>query len=140
MCRNGFNQMCPDYEAFGISWDGGFQEYVRIPAAAVLRGNVVRLPDNLSYVEAAVCEPLSCTYNSWRLLNTKPGETVLVIGAGPIDACHVMINRLAGATKIIVADVSNTRLKEISCLGADKGINYPAPRGVVLRDGLSALC
>jgi len=115
--------MCPDYEAFGVSWDGGFQEYVRIPASAVARGNVVKLPDRLSFVEAAICEPFSCTYNSWRLLRTSPGDTVLIIGAGPIGACHVMVNRLAGAAKIIVADVSDTRLKEIAGLGADIVVN-----------------
>lgn len=123
MCLQGFNQMCPDYEAFGISWDGGFQEYMRVPAAAVARGNVIHLPENLSYIEAAVCEPLSCTYNSWRMLRTVPGDTVLVIGAGPIGACHVMINRLAGASKIIVADVSDVRLKEILQHGADVVVN-----------------
>jgi threonine dehydrogenase-like Zn-dependent dehydrogenase len=123
MCVSGFNQMCPDYEAFGISWDGGFQEFVRIPASAVVRGNVVKIPDNLSYVEAAICEPFSCTFNSWRMLKTSPGDTVLIIGAGPIGACHVMINRFAGAAKIIVADVSDVRLEEIARLGADMTIN-----------------
>jgi threonine dehydrogenase-like Zn-dependent dehydrogenase len=123
MCVKGFNQMCPDYEAFGVSWDGGFQEYIRVPAIAVAHGNVVRLPDGLDFVEAALCEPLSCTYNSWRMLRTSPGETVLIIGAGPIGACHVLINRLAGAGKIIVADVSDVRLREILAFGADVVIN-----------------
>jgi threonine dehydrogenase-like Zn-dependent dehydrogenase len=123
MCVRGFNQMCPVYEAFGISWDGGFQEYVRVPAAAVARGNVVRIPDGLSFLEAALCEPFSCTYNSCRRLGTSPGDTVLIIGAGPIGACHAMINRLAGASKVIVADVSDIRLKEIEQAGADVTIN-----------------
>jgi threonine dehydrogenase-like Zn-dependent dehydrogenase len=119
MCSKGFNQMCRDYEAFGISWDGGFQEYIRIPSAAVARGNVVRLPDGLSFIEAALCEPLSCTYNSWRMLRTSPGDTALIIGAGPIGACHVLISRLAGASKIIVADISRNRLDEMAKFGAD---------------------
>jgi len=123
MCVRGFNQMCPDYEAFGISWDGGFEEYVLIPAPAVARGNVVQLPEELNFIEAALCEPLSCTYNSWRMLRTSPGETVLIIGAGPIGACHVIVNRLAGASKIIVADISEIRLREISQIGADVVIN-----------------
>jgi threonine dehydrogenase-like Zn-dependent dehydrogenase len=123
MCIEGFNQMCPDYDAFGISWDGGFQEYVHIPAIAVAHGHVVSIPDNLSFVEAALCEPFSCTCNSWRMLGTSPGDIVLVIGAGPIGACHVMINRLAGAAKIIVADISAARLEEIARFGADAVIN-----------------
>lgn len=123
MCVNGFNQMCPDYEAFGISWDGGFQEYILIPAQAVIGGNVVKLPGGLSFGEAALCEPFSCAYNSWRMLGTSPGDIVLIIGAGPIGACHVMVSRLAGAAKIIVADVSSARLKEIEQYGADILIN-----------------
>lgn len=117
MCQKGFNHLCPTYEAFGISYDGGFQEYMRIPASAV--GNVIRIPDNLSFAAAAMVEPFSCTYNSWQALRTMPGDSVLIVGAGPIGACHVMINKLAGAVKIIVADVSARRLEEIRRFGAD---------------------
>lgn len=123
MCQQGFNQLCPDYEAFGISYDGGFQDYMVVPEIAVAAGNVVRIPDQLSYEVAAIVEPFSCTYNSYKALKTVPGDTVVIIGAGPIGACHVMINKLAGATKIIVADVSDSRLAEIKKFGADVTIN-----------------
>lgn len=122
-CIKGFNQMCPDYEAFGISMDGGFQEYMKIPAFAVRAGNVVPIPEGVSFEEAAITEPLSCCYNSYKALNTVPGDTVLVVGAGPIGALHVMMNRLAGATKVIVADISQERLDELKNLGADVTIN-----------------
>lgn len=123
MCINGFNQMCPDYEAFGISVDGGFEEYMRIPASAIRAGNVIPIPDNLTFEEAAIAEPLSCCYNSYKALETKPGDTLLVVGAGPIGALHAMLNKLAGATKVIVADISEERLKEAKNLGADFTVN-----------------
>jgi L-iditol 2-dehydrogenase len=123
MCIQGYNQMCPDYEAFGISLDGGFQEYIKVPAFAIKAGNVVLIPDGVSFEEAAIAEPLSCCYNSYRALNTVPGDTVLVVGAGPIGALHVMMNKLAGATKVIVANRSQGRLDEILKLGADVVIN-----------------
>lgn len=119
MCRKGFNQLCPDYEAFGISYDGGFQEYMKIPAKAIRHGNVFKIPEHLSYTEASMVEPFSCTYNSYKALQTKPGDTVVIIGAGPIGACHVLINKLAGAAKIIVADVAKSRLTEMKKIGAD---------------------
>lgn len=119
MCKKGYNQLCSEYEAFGISYDGGFQEYMKVPQAALERGNVFKVPENLSYVEAALVEPFSCTYNSYKALNTRPGDTVVIIGAGPIGACHVLINKLAGATKIIVADVAASRLTEMKKIGAD---------------------
>lgn len=118
-CRKGYNQLCPDYEAFGISYDGGFQEYMKVPNKAIKQGNVFKIPDNLSYVEASMIEPFSCTYNSYKALQTKPGDTVVIIGAGPIGACHVLINKLAGATKVIVADISSPRLEEMKKIGAD---------------------
>ena len=123
MCMQGLNQLCKDYEAFGISYDGGFQEYMRIPENAIREGNVIELPEHLSYEEAAMVEPFSCTYHSYKALGTVPNEVVVIVGAGPIGACHVMINRLAGASKMIVADVSDSRLAEIKKFGVDITVN-----------------
>lgn len=122
MCIQGYNQLCPDYDAFGISLDGGFEEYIRIPQSAIARGNIIGIPDNMSYIEAALTEPFSCTYNAFQAIDTRPGDVVLIIGAGPIGACHVMLNKLAGA-KVIVADISPERLIEIQKFGADVVIN-----------------
>ena len=122
-CRKGLNQLCADYDAFGISLDGGFAEYMKIPAKAIQQGNVVKVPETLTYEEAVLVEPLSCCYNSWRALGTKPGDSVLIVGAGPIGALHVMMNRLAGASKVIVADISTPRLEKIRDFGADVVIN-----------------
>lgn len=122
-CRQGYNQLCPEYDAFGINLDGGFEEYMRIPESAIKGGNVVKFSDNISYEEAALVEPFSCTYNSCKRLGTKPGDVVVIIGAGPIGACHVMINRLVGASKVIVADIEEKRLEEIKNFGADLTVN-----------------
>ena len=122
-CMKGYNQLCPDYEAFGISLDGGFQEYMLIPQEAIIRGNIVEIPENMSFVEAALVEPFSCVYSSYRMINVSPGDTVLVIGAGPIGACHVMMSALAGASKIIVADISDSRLEQIKSFGVDVLVN-----------------
>lgn len=123
MCSQGYNQLCPDYEAFGISYDGGFQDYLVVPANAIAQGNVIKLPNDIDFIEAAMIEPLSCAYNSYQALHIVPGDTVLIVGAGPIGACHVMMSRLAGATSIIVADVADNRLAAIKQFGADHVIN-----------------
>lgn len=120
MCIKGFNQLCPTYEAFGISMDGGFAEYMKIPGFAI--GNVAKIPDNVSYEEAVLIEPLSCVYNAYEAHKTVPGDTVLVVGAGPIGVLHVMLNKLAGG-RIVVADISSSRLNEIKKFGADIVIN-----------------
>lgn len=119
MCRQGYNNMCPDYEAFGISLDGAFQEYMRVPAIAIRGNNVFEIPDHLSFEEAAVLEPLSCCYNAWKGLEVTPESTVLIIGPGPIGACFVQLAKAWGAKKIIVVGRRASRLREIERYGAD---------------------
>jgi threonine dehydrogenase-like Zn-dependent dehydrogenase len=122
-CRDGFNNMCASYEAFGVSIDGGFQEYMRIPNIAIRGGNVFQIPDHLSYCEAALVEPFSCVYNALRSVKTSHLDVVLVIGAGPIGIMHVMLNKLAGAKKVIAVDIREDRLETIQAFGADVTIN-----------------
>ncbi len=123
MCIQGFNQLCPNYEAFGISIDGGFAQYMRIPAGAL--GNVAKIPDNVSDREAVLIEPLSCVYNAYEAHRTAPGDTVLIIGAGPIGALHALLNRRAGG-RVIVADLSAARLAGMKSYGADEVIHTAA--------------
>jgi threonine dehydrogenase-like Zn-dependent dehydrogenase len=122
-CLVGLNNMCPSYEAFGITMDGGFQEYVRIPGFAINRGNVFHLPGSVTYAEAALVEPLSCCYNAVSKLGVGPSTTVLIMGAGPIGACHVMLSKLYGARKIIVSNNRQPRLDFAASVGADVLVN-----------------
>lgn len=123
-CRIGYTHMCPDYEAFGISLDGGFSEYVKIPEKAVQQGNLVAFnQEDISFEKAALTEPLSCCYNAYRAVNTRPGDTVLIVGAGPMGALHLMLNRMVGATKIMVADISVYRLGIFDRFSPDVVIN-----------------
>lgn len=122
-CLVGLNNMCPSYEAFGITMDGGFQEYVRIPGFAINRGNVFHLPGSVTYADAALVEPLSCCYNAVSKLGVGPTTTVLIMGAGPIGACHVMLSKLYGARKIIVSNNRQPRLDFAASVGADVLVN-----------------
>ncbi|MFA9379446.1 MAG: alcohol dehydrogenase catalytic domain-containing protein [Acetanaerobacterium sp.] len=62
-CIEGNGHLCADYRALGVNTDGGFAEYVRIPAQAVRGGNLAVLPEHVSYTAGALNEPLSCVYN-----------------------------------------------------------------------------
>lgn len=118
-CRAGYNQMCADYEAFGISLDGGFQELLRVPGFAIARGNVFHIPDGVDYPEAALVEPFSCCYSGQRKLHVSCEDNLLVMGAGPIGAFHIMLGRLAGARQIIVSNTRRPRLDFAARLGAN---------------------
>lgn len=109
-CISGNTHLCKAYRALGIHMDGGFAEYVRIPEEAIRQGNVMELGDNTSFEEAAVNEPLSCVYNGFERCEIKPGDNVLIIGAGPIGLMHAKLAAMAGAAKVMINDVSQERL------------------------------
>lgn len=119
VCRKGLEQLCLDYNAFGISWPGGFAEYVKIPEIAIKHGNLVEIPESLSYEEAAVIEPLSCCYNAYESLNMRPGESLLIFGAGPMGILHLILNKHLGIGMTIVVDIDEKRLKLSQGFGAD---------------------
>ncbi len=109
-CVAGLSHMCLNLKAIGIHLPGSFAEYVLLPKGCVSLGNLVKLPDDVSFEAGALCEPLSCVYNGFESLEIGPGDSVLVIGAGPIGAMHAMLARMAGAAQVMVTDLSKDRL------------------------------
>jgi len=110
-CVSGNTHLCLQYQALGIQMPGFFAEYVKIPENFVRQGNVVEIPDTLSFEEAALAEPLACVFNAFEKSRLHPGETVLIIGAGPIGLMHAKMAQTAGAEKIIINDLSRERLE-----------------------------
>ncbi|WP_309120607.1 alcohol dehydrogenase catalytic domain-containing protein [Paenibacillus sp.] len=110
-CGRGDSHLCANYSALGVQIDGGFAEYVRVPAAAVRYGNVFALPDHVSFDAAAINEPLSCVYNGLKQCPVAVGDDVLIIGAGPIGIMYAMMAKLSGAARVFVANRSKGRLE-----------------------------
>lgn len=117
-CRRGYQSTCENLKAIGYHYDGGFAEYMVVPADAVKNGCVNKIPDSLSYREAAIAEPLACVINGQLLSRVEAGDTVLVLGAGPIGCFHAEFARNSGAGKVILADISPERLKMAEFTGA----------------------
>ncbi len=109
-CISGDTHLCDTLSAIGVTMDGGFAEYVRIPEEAVIQGNVSPIGDSVSFAEAAMAEPLSCVYNSFERSHVKPGDSVLVIGAGPIGLMHAKVYKMAGAGLVMINDTNEERL------------------------------
>lgn len=122
-CLAGYNNLCDDYEAFGISLDGGFAEYMKITNKAIINGNIIKIPENLSFLEASINEPLSCVYNAYESLKTGPSDNVLIVGAGAMGLLHSVLSKIAGSKKVIVSDISDNRLKLAKKYGADITLN-----------------
>ena len=118
-CVSGNTHLCATYQAFGINAPGGFAEYVRVPAAALSQGNVAIVPNEMSFEEAALIEPLSCVYNGQEICGIEPGDTVVVVGAGPIGIMHAMLAQAKGAGVVAICDFNEKRVAQASQLMPD---------------------
>ncbi|MGI6713941.1 MAG: alcohol dehydrogenase catalytic domain-containing protein [Bacilli bacterium] len=108
-CWRGDGHLCQEYRATGINLDGGFAEYVLIPKDAVNAGNICHISNKISFDEAAINEPFSCVFNGFEHAAIKPGDKVLIIGAGPIGIMHCLLALMAGGI-VYLSDLSNSRL------------------------------
>ncbi|NQT21545.1 MAG: alcohol dehydrogenase catalytic domain-containing protein [Planctomycetes bacterium] len=122
-CLAGLQSMCDNLIAIGYACDGGFAEYMAVPPIAVRNGCVNFIPEGVSLEEAALAEPLACTINAAELTHTGIGQTVVVVGAGPIGCLHIMLSKALGATQTILIDISEERLDMSKMAQADLTIN-----------------
>lgn len=118
-CAQGKGHLCADYDAFGITLDGGMAEYLRLPARAIAAGNVLPLPEGFSLTHAALLEPLSCCYNALSACALQAGESLLVIGAGAMGLMNVAMGKAFGASPILASDPHRVRRERALSLGAD---------------------
>ncbi len=123
LCVNGRNNLCTEYDAFGITIDGGFAEYMRITAAAILQGNLMPLSEQVDSAVAALIEPFACVLHGQDAVNIRPGDIVLVVGAGPIGIMHLLLAHLNGANRVIISEMMPERLRQALEFGADRAIN-----------------
>lgn len=112
LCTSGRMTICGNQLSMGYQFPGGFAEYMVIPHEVIRVNGVNKIPGNISYDEAAVTEPLACVLNAQRILDVKNGDSVLVMGAGPIGCLHVRVARALGAEKVFLADINGARLKK----------------------------
>ena len=117
-CRRGQENLCENRLWL---W-GAFAEYIRVPAH-MLKVNAQKVPDGLSYEEAAVAEPLACVLHGAKLAGVRPGDVVVVIGSGPIGILHAQVAKHMGAVKVIISDMVDERLRVARSVGADITVN-----------------
>jgi len=122
-CISGRNNLCADYDAPGITYDGSFAEYMRIPEKAILQGNIIPIDHRIDPAAAALTEPFACVLRGQNALHIQPGESVLVIGAGPIGIMHVLLARYRGAGKVMVSEINPERLAQVAGFDVDHAIN-----------------
>ncbi len=122
-CKQGWTNLCVDLAPMGFTYEGGMAEYVTIPARALANGHAVKVPDGVAPEHAALAEPLSCAVNSCENCSIQEGDTVLVIGAGPMGIMNACVALRFGAAKIILAEINEARLKQAEPFAFDLLVN-----------------
>jgi L-iditol 2-dehydrogenase len=118
MCQKGKYNLC---ENMIWLW-GAYAEYIKVPARMVFV-NMQEIPESVSFDEAAITEPLACVLHGVEQANVKLGDTVAIIGAGPIGLLHLLTVKKMGAGRTIMIDLVDERLGFAEKLGADVTIN-----------------
>jgi L-iditol 2-dehydrogenase len=131
-CITGHHTSCDTLRSTTFS-PGGFCEYVRLPAINVDRG-VYRFPERLPFEAATFTEPLACVLRGQRRAGLRPGQSVLVIGAGISGALHIALARALGARLVVASDLSPFRVDLARRLGADHAVDAREDVGAFVRE------
>jgi alcohol dehydrogenase/L-iditol 2-dehydrogenase len=140
LCRSGSYNVCPERRAFGFAVDGAFTKYVKAKYQ-----RLHHIPDDVSYEAAAMTEPICVAYNAVaEKSRIRPGDTVVIVGPGPVGLFALQVAKLSGAGTIVVTGTSRDqmRLELAKTLGAGitVNVNEQSPVEVVrgIGDGLGA--
>lgn len=117
-CRRGLENLCENVVTVGLHSNGGLSKYCVVPANAVYK-----IPDDLSYSEAALSEPLACVLNGFNRCQVKPGDYVGVVGLGPIGFLYSQLLKQSGAARVIVFEVKQDRTEAGKKMGIEHIIN-----------------
>lgn len=135
-CQRGLTNLCDQMEGIGIVRDGGFAAFSVVPARAVYAISAAVRSD-----VAALAEPLADVLSGVSKLHVIPGESALVLGAGPIGLLFVLLLRAAGVGRLVVAEVAAYRAEQALACGADLAVNpteHALPDLIRAQTGLGA--
>ncbi|MDQ0217418.1 zinc-dependent alcohol dehydrogenase [Peribacillus cavernae] len=113
-CRIGQKLFCENITQLGVHIDGAFAEYVKAP-----ENNVYKLPEGMTWDEGAYIEPLACVIRGQERAKVGMGDTVAIIGAGPMGLAHAILAKLNGAGRVIISEMNQTRIQKAKDLGID---------------------
>lgn len=108
-CKHDHPNMCDNLKSIGFQYDGGFAEFMEVPAQAIHMNNVNHVPSNVSDEEAALAEPIACVLNSHEYLKIAKGDYVAIFGSGFIGCMHAELAFANGAEKVIMIEISQSR-------------------------------
>lgn len=139
-CKRGWVNLCAEHKMLGTHFPGGFAQYIAISGYIIEHGFIEHIPDTLSFDDAVMAEPASSVIACQNRNNVQPGDTVVIIGDGPIGCIHIEVARAKGAAKIIM--VGLTRLEQAKEFHPDVLLDSaavnPVEEVLKLTDGVGA--
>lgn len=117
-CLKGYVNLCVNQLALGVSANGGFAEYTKVNYT-----NLYKIPENISFEEGAITEPLACAYYGVDNLQVNMGDFVVIIGSGTIGLLMLQLIKARGAGKVALVGIFDFSLKIGKELGADYIMN-----------------
>jgi len=118
-CQRGQDNLFRNLLDFGINVDGAFAEFVRIPAKLIARGGLIKLDAALTDSDAIWAEPIGTVLHGEERAGTGPGQTVVIVGDGPIALLHALVAKRLGAESVYVMGHHPERLDLARRVGAD---------------------
>ena len=127
-CRRNEVLNCAEVRQVGIHRDGGFAEYVAMPGRLVIPA-----PEDVAPQVLALTEPVACVVRAARKADVRFGQSVVVLGAGPIGNLHIQMMRMIGAAPIIAVELTPERAALAERAGADRVVSDPATTEAAVR-------
>lgn len=123
-CRRGHHNLCQFMTSLGFNIDGAYAEYMRVPRQFIDAGLVFKLPDEVTFEEGALIEPVAVSLHALNLVMPSNKDVVVIIGDGPNALIHLqLLKKYFAVRKIIVVGAVDHRLKKALDLGADETIH-----------------
>ena len=123
-CKRGKDNLCEgmeeDYDEY-VQMGGGFAQYINV-SAAIVKANLMVIPDEVPFEQAAMVEPVSVALHGVNKAELNVGDTLCIIGAGPMGLLKTQIAKMRGA-RVIMLEKDPGRLAKAMELGADVGLN-----------------
>lgn len=117
-CRLGMTNVCERMTTLGIFRHGGLAEFNVAPAKSLHR-----ISNDVPVERAALAEPLACVWHAFEKASLVPGESVAILGAGPIGLLFLLLFKSAGAGKVFLVEPADFRRQQAEALGADGALN-----------------
>jgi L-iditol 2-dehydrogenase len=120
-CQRQQYTLCPEFKETNIE-PGGFAQYIRLSERHV-RHLLFKIPDKMSFQYASLAEPVACCIHGQKAADIRPGDNVLIMGAGPIGLIHGQLLKNKNVSNVIISDVSAYKLSKAKEFGIDHTVN-----------------